>query len=201
MKKLISFIFLVLPLAYGPAAKAQDVVGLPVNQVKLPAPFPVVQQFFYDGNNNVQYVCSAPQFAATTSRTVAATTLTNIVVATNVGTVTTSTPHGLYVGALVQVLGSATTALNGTYVIKTVPSTTTYTIVTAGVGDATYTDAGLVVSTSNPRLTDAVWSLQIFVNAGPSNAVSAAYFANNTVGLNQNSPTPRNIICANRAQY
>jgi len=100
------------------------------------------QQLFYSGSN-LQYVCDAPISVPATTVSRSAATLTNIVVAANVGTVTTATAHNLWVGARVAVSGSATSALNATYTVLTIPSSTTYTIATSGVSDATYT-TGLV---------------------------------------------------------
>ncbi len=200
MKKLLPFLFLLFA-ALAPRVYAQGPgSGLAVNQVGLPVPFPTVVEYFFDGNNLVQYICTAQQIQSPTSVQFADTSLTSIVVATNVATVTTAAAHNLYVGARVKTTGSATTALNNTYTVATVPSSTTYTFTTSGVGDATYT-TGLVVTTSNPLLNASVWAIQIFTNSGPSNAVADSHFAIPTVGLNQSSQTPQHLACSNRAQY
>jgi hypothetical protein len=118
-----------------------------------------VQQMFYTGSS-LQYVCDAPINVPATSVSRSAGTLASIVVATNVGTVTTSSAHGLWVGARVTVSGSGTAALNASYVVATVPSTTTYTIATSGVPDAAYS-TGLVITTNSPLLTSPVWSVTV----------------------------------------
>lgn len=119
--------------------------------------------YFYDGSSNLTYICEALQRQATaTTVTKAATTLINIVVSTNVATVTTSSAHKLYPGARVTVTGATVdTDLNASYVVLTVGSTTTYTFATVAVADATYTDAGLVISTNNPLTSASVWAIQI----------------------------------------
>lgn len=163
-----------------------------VNQVSGPPPAPFVSLDFYDGTGNLQYVCKANQFLQTPNTVQKSdSSLTSIAVATNVGTVTTLAAHGAWVGMRVTVSGSATTALNGTYVVKTVPSSTTYTITTSGVGDATYTDAGLVIATSNPLTTQSVWAIQVLTYSGSS--LSGTYWANSSVGLQ--------LACSNRANY
>ena len=68
----------------------------------------------------------------TTSWTFAGSSLTSIVVSANVGTVTTSAPHNLWVGAIVQVLGSATTLLNQEYFVVSVPTSNTFTVTHGG---------------------------------------------------------------------
>jgi hypothetical protein len=69
--------------------------------------------------------------------------LVSIVVSSNVATATISAPHGFIVGRRLTVAGSATSALNGSYVVGSVPASTTLTFATSGVGDGTYTDTGL----------------------------------------------------------
>jgi hypothetical protein len=75
--------------------------------------------------------------------TKAAATLTSISVAANVGTVTWPA-HGLEAGCSVTISGATVdTDLNGTYAIVTAPTADTFTIATAAVADATYTEATL----------------------------------------------------------
>jgi hypothetical protein len=167
--------------------------GPSVNQVSGPPPAAYVQQAFYDGSSNLIYSCLTHQLlqlASTVKRSDSS--LTSIVVSANVGTVTTANPHGLWVGAIVTASGSTTSALNAVYKIATVPSTTTYTIATSGVGDATYNNAALVISTNNPLFTQGVWAIQVFVYDG-SNRFDHSYWANNGVG--------EVLACSNRANY
>ena len=66
---------------------------------------------------------SAPLNSATTSATVSRVALTS-----NVGTITTAAAHGLVIGQPVTISGlTAGTALNGSYLVATVPTTTTFT--------------------------------------------------------------------------
>ncbi len=130
----------------------------------------------YAGGSNLTYLCLAPSINQsstpgnyTYSLSVSAGTLTNIVVLTNVGTVTTVAAHGLMVGQTTTVSGSTTSALNGSYVVASTPSTTTYTITTSGVGNATYATSGLTVSGEAPLLTSPIWSIQKFTYDGSNN--------------------------------
>jgi hypothetical protein len=78
-------------------------------------------------------------------------TLTSIVVSSNVGTVTTTVAHGLVPGNNVRVMSSSTSALNsGSYTVATVPTSTTFTIATANVANATYNNAGMLVAYTTP---------------------------------------------------
>ncbi len=167
--------------------------GAPVNITSDPPPASVVNLFYYDASNNLQYVCKSPQRGPTTTQKRTDSTLTNIVDSTNTSTVTTASAHGLYVGARVTISGATVdTDLNGTYTVLTVPSTTTYTITTANVGDATYTESTLVITTSYPLLTDPRWAIQAFTyNA--SNYLTGSYWANASTGYG--------IACSTRATY
>lgn len=166
--------------------------GAPVNQSAGPPPAPVVKQFFKDANSNLQYVCIADQRQATTTQRISNSTLTNIVVLTNVGTVTTAAPHGLYVKAQVTTGGATVVpALNGVYAIATVPSTTTYTIATVAVADGTYVDAGLVISTTNPLLGAARWAIQV-LTYDALNFLTGSFWANGTGYL---------LACTDRVSY
>lgn len=130
----------------------------------------------YAGGSNLTYLCLAPSVNQTStpswytySLSVTGSTLTSIVVLTNVATATTVSAHGLMVGQKTTVSGSTTAALNATYVIATVPSTTTFTFTTAGVGDATYNNGPLTVSGEAPLLTSPIWSIQHFTYDGSNN--------------------------------
>jgi len=117
---------------------------------------------FRDGSNNEQYLCKAKSTQPSFAWTRAAGTLTSIAVATNVGTATTSTNHGLSVGNRVFVTGATVdTDLNvaAGYIVATVGSATTFTFTTANVADATYTEATLAISTTAPRSSAAMWSV------------------------------------------
>jgi hypothetical protein len=134
--------------------------GADVNQVGAFPNSPIVTHLLYDGSGNITFVCKSPQAGPITTQKVSNSTLTNIVVSANVGTVTTSAAHGLYVGARVTITGATVdTDLNGTYTVRSVTSSTAYTITTAAVADATYTDAGLVITTKFPLLTATRWAI------------------------------------------
>lgn len=138
--------------------------------------------FFYDGSNNLRYVCTADQDQDPTSSVKRSdSTLTSIVVLTNVGTATTSTAHGLYVGARVTITGATVDAdLNGTFTLLTVPSTTTYTFATVAVADATYNEATLVVTTRYPLTTNPLWAIQVFTYDA-SNNLTGSFWANSNL--------------------
>lgn len=160
------------------------------NPTQGPPPDAYTLLLYYDGSSNLQYTCKAfarqPSFSWLRSDS----TLTNIIVATNVGTATTSTAHGLAPGNLVTVSGSTTSALNSTYVIQTVGASTTFTITTAGVPDATYNTALLSVATTAPRTTAAIWDIFQFQYNG-SNLLTTVQKASGKAGLNS--------ICSSRA--
>lgn len=168
--------------------------GPAVNQVDDPPPNAAQKLFYYDGSNNLQYICWARQRdpIATFQRR-SDSTLTNIVVLTNVGTVTTAGAHGLYIGARVTISGaSVDTDLNANYTVATVPSSTTYTIATASVGNATYTESTLVIATNSPMTTLARWGIEILTYNG-SNYLTGKYWAG--------ASTAYNLACTDRASY
>ncbi len=169
--------------------------GTPVNQVSGPPPTQSSNVLlpFYDAGNNAIYICASPLQQAATTQKRSDSTLTNIVVLTNVGTVTTSAAHGLYIGARVTISGATVdTDLNATYVVTTIPSTTTYTIATVSVANATYTEATLVITTTNPLTTRPIWALLVDKFASTSANANLIYSA---------WQTSIQIICDNRTQY
>ncbi len=162
----------------------------PVNQTQGIPPDAYTSLLFYDGSNNVEYICKAKAQQPSFSWTRSASTLTSVVVLTNVGTVTTSTAHGLAVGNLVTISGATVdTDLNATYYVQTVTGTTTFTITTASVANATYTDATMVLATTAPRSTAAIWD--IFKFTYTTTYVAVIQKAGGKAGTNS--------ICANRA--
>jgi hypothetical protein len=131
---------------------------------------------YRDGSNNTEYSClgltiqqATTIFHRTTASSSApiggtAANLTNIVVAANVATVTTSAAHGLRVAQYVNVGGATVDAdLNNTsspgYKILTITATT-FTFTSVGVSDATYTEATLNVYTNWSRSSQSVWAIQ-----------------------------------------
>jgi hypothetical protein len=112
--------------------------------------------------------------------------------ATNTATVTTSQPHGLAVGNRIIIAGvTADTDLNGSYVIATVPSTTSFTITTANVTDGTYSDSGLVISTTAPRSSAGVWA--IYQKYYTTTAIDRQAWAEGSTAMTR--------ICDSRATY
>jgi hypothetical protein len=166
--------------------------GASVNQVAGPPPDNRVSQFFYSGSN-LQYICSAAVLQQPTTFTVAATTLTSIAVSTNVGTITFSSTSYLWPGARVTVSGSTTAALNGTYTITAVSSATA-TITTVGVGDATYNNAALVITTNAPLLNKSVWAIQVLTYT--ASTLTGTYWAGGSYAA-----VPQGLACSNRAAY
>lgn len=148
---------------------------------------------YYDASGNLEYLAFAPVSAIASAVVAVAATLTNIVVLTNVGTANTVTAHGLSVGCKVVLSGWTVDAqLNGTFEVKTVPTSTSFTITTASVSDATYTDAtGVATFTSIPD-TAACWAIQKFWYDTSNRMVKSGWAEGTT------TPT---LIAANRATY
>jgi hypothetical protein len=150
--------------------------GQAVNQVSGPPPSSWVSQLSYNGSNQITYVCSAPALVSQTVFYVSSSTLTNVVVSSNTGTITFANPGTAYlwVGQQITLAGSATTALNATYKVLTV-SGATATITTSGVSNGTYADSTLTLTTTGPMLNAAVWSIQALTYA--SGNLSGTYWA------------------------
>ena len=131
-----------------------------------PPTTPYTSLYYRDGSNNVEYICKAltnqPVYVWYAGN--GSPVLTSIVDASNTATVTTAAAHGLAVGNRVQIAGVTTdTDLNGSYVIVSVATPTTFTITTANVTDGTYngtSDAAMTLATNSPRTTASVWSIQ-----------------------------------------
>ena len=181
--------------ALSVASLFAQATGTPVSVVAYPPETPTMF-LDYAGGANLTYLCVASPINKTStpgnytySLSVAGGTLTNIVVLTNVGTVTTVAAHGLMVGQTTTVSGSATTALNASYVVASTPSTTTFTIATSGVANAMYT-TGLVLSGTVPLLTSPIWAIKRLTYDG-SNNLTGSLCANGACQAQTN-------ICANR---
>jgi len=151
------------------------------------------QLYFNDGNGNLQYICEAPQrVAIPTIFRRSDSTLTNIVVSSNVATATTSTAHKYYVGAFFTVSGAIVDPdLNATGQILSVPSSTTFTFATTNVADGTYSDATLSIISYEPRTSASLWHISVLnyngtVFIGKYHAASSLAFG---------------LVCDNRANY
>ncbi len=167
--------------------------GSSVNQVQGPTNNNGVSLYYYNGSNQITYICWAPSNVTPTTYTIGATPgFTQIVVAANVGTITFSTTAYLWVGQSITVAGFATTALNGTYIVTAV-SGSTATITTSGVSNATYNDSGATITTSGPVLNAAVWNVQVFTYSGGYLATS--YYAGGGTAPSQGK------LCSARATY
>ncbi len=135
----------------------------------------------YDGSDNLEYACKSKSNIGTTSTWTVGSGLTNIVVSTNVGTATTAAAHYLNPGSSITVAGATVdTDLNATYIVATVPSSTTFTITTASVADATYTDAGMNITTTANLLSASVWSVRRYVYDASSNLTQTMWADGNT---------------------
>lgn len=174
MRKIFSPVAIVALLC---TALFSQQTGTPVGVVQFPNQTPT-RFMDYAGGSNLTYLCLAPSVNQsstpgnyTYSLSVTDGMLTSVVVATNVGTVTTVAAHGLMIGQKTTVSGSTTTALNATYTVLTTPSATTFTIATAGVGDATYNNGPLTLSGEAPLLTSPIWSIQKFTYDASNNLI------------------------------
>lgn len=126
-------------------------------------------KFGYTAGGLLEYQGKASRVQPEFSWNSSTATLTSIVVASNVGTVTTSTDHGLTVGNKVTIAGVlADTDLNGTYYVQSTATTTTFTITTASVSNGTYSASGITLKTTAPRTTAAIWHITWFRYDGSS---------------------------------
>jgi hypothetical protein len=176
MKKIV-LLFLALTIsAFG------QVDGPIVSPSGGPPPIGYTSLSFYDASSRLEYVCYARSMQPS-----AAITVTNVVDAADVGTVT-ATAHGLLVGAQVIISGSATAALNGTFRVLTTADANTFTIATSGLADDTYTDT--TITTTAPRSTQAQWVVQRITY----NADSLLYSTSWSRGL-----TSLGSVCSDRA--
>ena len=143
-------------------ASAQQSVAI----TKQPSSPAVTTLTYYTVAGNPQYLCRAfslqPLYTWAVTPSLGQGTLTSIVVSSNAGTVTTVANHGLQVNDVVSVTASGTAALNGLYVIQTVPSTTTFTITTSGVSNGTFNTSGMLMTTTAPRSNANIWSIEQF---------------------------------------
>lgn len=167
--------------------------GQAINQTSGPPPFDWVTLLYYNGSNQIIYSCYAPAIVTPTTFYVSSGTLTNVVVASNVGTANFSATAQFWIGQRVTVAGSTTVALNAQYRVATV-SGTTITFTTSGVSDGTYATGALTLSTNGPLLNAALWSIQALTYA--SGNVSTVFWAG-TPGIT----VPQNVACSNRANY
>lgn len=158
---------------------------------------PYTSVFYRDGSNNTEYICKALSNQPVYVWYAAGGTpvLTSVVDSANTATVTTAAAHGLLAGNSVQIFSATSDLdLNGSYVVATVPSDNTFTITTANVTDGTYngaSDPGMKMSTTSPRTTASIWSIQrIFYT---TTYIDRTAWAGST--------TATTNICASRSSY
>lgn len=144
----------------------------------------------YNAGGNPLYICRASVTQATSSFSVALSSLTNIVVSGTSATVTFPGAHGFLPGYKLIISGANYTPLNGTYrVVAADPAATVLTInVATGLSPGTYTD--MTVSTDTALLIKPVWAIEYFYWVVDENR-----FRGWTNGNQQSF----NQICANRA--
>ena len=95
--------------------------------------------------NGMKLATGASQYIAPTV------SITNVALTSNVVTVTTSVAHGLGVNQIATVAAVTNTAINGTYTIASVPSTTTFTYALTASNISSVADTGTVTFTNNYR--------------------------------------------------
>jgi hypothetical protein len=121
-------------------------------------------------------------------------TITNVAKTSGVVTITTSTAHGYSIGDSVTVAATSTTAVNGTFVVDTVPTTTTFTYLQAGGNIGSTADTGTVsfqyVTPTNQR-----WRFTQF-----GNVIIAANGGNRLQGYNLNNSTTFQDLAADAPQ-
>lgn len=189
MRTLLAFVI----IAASALAQPQNGANVTLGQIGSDAPATVL--FFGDGTTNCSggeclvYTCSAYSEQPSFAWSVNAATLTSIVDSSNTSTVTTSTAHGLAPGNRIFIDGATDNFLKGYYTIATVGSTTTFTITTVTVADATYNGSTLKVSTKAPRTTEPIWKAMRLVYSGSTDFVIRK----------QNSQPIAGQICDNRA--
>ena len=107
---------------------------------------------FVGSNNRTDAVDLGLIAEYATSVTTITKAISNKALTSNVATLTTSTDHGFAVGDIV-VVGSVSAEFNGTHVVKTVPTTTTFTFdkTNANVTSAAVSPAGTAEVTSTRR--------------------------------------------------
>ena len=112
---------------------------------------------FVGSNNRTDAVDLGLIAEYATSVTTITKAISNKALTSNVATLTTSTTHGFAVGDIV-VVGSVDATFNGTYVVKAVPTTTTFTYdkTNANVTSAAVSPAGTAEVTSTRRFAGAI---------------------------------------------
>jgi hypothetical protein len=118
----------------------------------------VADPLIFVGNGNLTDAVDLGLIAEyATSTTTITKAVSNKALTSNVATLTTSTTHGFEVGDIV-VVGTVDATFNGTYVVKAVPTTTTFTYdkTNANVTSAAVSPAGAAEVTTKRRFAGAI---------------------------------------------
>ena len=121
-------------------------------------------------------------------------TISNVAKTSQVVTITTSAAHGYSVGDSVTVTAVTNTAVNGTFTIDTVPTTTTFTYAQSGGNIGTTADTG-TVTFAYVTPTDQRWRFTQF-----GNVIVAANGKNRIQAFNLNSSSTFQDIAADAPQ-
>jgi hypothetical protein len=121
-------------------------------------------------------------------------TITNVVKTSGTVTITTSAAHGFSIGDSVTVAATSNTAVNGTFTVDTVPTTTTFTYLQSGSNIPTTADTG-TVSFQYTTPTNQRWRFTQF-----GNVLIAANGGNRLQGYNLNSSTTFQDLAADAPQ-
>ena len=119
----------------GPATVTSTVVA-PTHNLVMSTSSGYTYNYYVTANN--AFGSSSPALAVAPS----AATISNVSLATNVVTITTAAAHGFAVGQTVVVAATTATAVNGTFVIATVPTSTTFTYALTHADISAATDTG-----------------------------------------------------------
>jgi hypothetical protein len=155
------------------------------------------------GTDLVEYTCFAPvtqSSIANKPSSGGASYTVSIADSSNTATATTSVVNGLTVGNQITVTGvTGDPDLNGTYIILTTPSPTTFTFTSASVTDATYNNAGITVTSAAPRTAAPIWSIKRnYYGGGVSTTLITAEKWAVKSGSSQSSSSQQ-LVCDDRA--
>ena len=115
-----------------------------------------------DASNTSTTGITATAFIQDTSATLG--TISSVVSASDVATVTTATAHGLKTGQYVNVTGSTTNYVNGMYKVASTPSSTTFTY--AQNTNADGTAAGTIVIYNIPHRERRSYTFRFYIEGG-----------------------------------
>lgn len=160
--KVMSLLFLLLFLAFSAMRAHGQTPNVVISQQ--PPETPQTVKMFYNGSNQIEYVCKANGWKTQAQWSTSAGTLIQIQVTSGTATVTTSSSHGVIVGTELVISGSNTSGVNGSYVVTSV-GTLTMTL-NKSMPDGTYSDNSLRVTVTQPKTSAAVWTIQKFLYSG-----------------------------------